>query len=48
LIQPKLLYAKMHMDIIKKFGRFPHRNEILGRRSTEAELSFLKGPNSSF
>jgi len=41
-------YAKMHMDIIEKFGRFPHRNEILGRQSTDKELEFLKMPNSGF
>ncbi|MBN8523679.1 MAG: DUF924 family protein [Rickettsiales bacterium] len=36
------------MDIIKKFGRFPHRNVILGRISTEEEVRFLTTPNSSF
>ncbi len=41
-------YAKMHMDIIEKFGRFPHRNQILGRQSTEEELEFLKMPNAGF
>jgi len=41
-------YAKMHMEIIKKFGRFPHRNKILGRKSTEEEIRFLTTPNSSF
>lgn len=35
-------YAKIHLDIIEKFGRFPHRNPILGRRSTPEELVFLK------
>ncbi len=42
------LYAIRHRDIIARFGRFPHRNEILGRESTEEELAFLKEPNSSF
>jgi uncharacterized protein (DUF924 family) len=42
------LYAKRHMEIIDKFGRFPHRNEILGRKSTDEELEFLKSPNSGF
>ena len=37
-----------HKKIIKKFGRYPHRNEILGRKSTDEELEFLKGPDSSF
>lgn len=35
-------WAKVHKDIVKRFGRFPHRNAILGRRSTPAELAFLK------
>lgn len=35
-------YALEHRDIIKRFGRFPHRNKILGRVSTEAETAFLK------
>lgn len=43
-----LLYAQMHMSIIKQFGRFPHRNDILGRKSTEAERQLLTLPNSSF
>ena len=43
-----LSYAERHRDVIARFGRFPHRNEILGRESTEAEIEFLKEPNSSF
>jgi uncharacterized protein (DUF924 family) len=35
-------YAQMHLDIIARFGRFPHRNPVLGRRSTEAEVAFLQ------
>lgn len=35
-------YAEMHLDIIARFGRFPHRNPVLGRKSTAAELAFLK------
>lgn len=35
-------WAKVHLDIIAKFGRFPHRNAVLGRTSTPAELAFLK------
>ena len=34
-------WAELHRDIIARFGRFPHRNAILGRRSTPAELAFL-------
>jgi uncharacterized protein (DUF924 family) len=41
-------YAELHRDIIQRFGRFPHRNSILGRASTPEELEFLKGPGSSF
>ncbi|MDX1737711.1 MAG: DUF924 family protein [Alphaproteobacteria bacterium] len=41
-------YAIRHKRIIEKFGRFPHRNEILGRASTEEEIEFLKKPGSSF
>lgn len=36
-----LRYAEMHRDIIERFGRFPHRNDALGRESTAAELAFL-------
>jgi uncharacterized protein (DUF924 family) len=43
-----LRYAQAHHDIIKRFGRFPHRNLILGRESTAEELEFLKQPGSSF
>ena len=35
-------YAQMHLDIIARFGRFPHRNGVLGRRSTAAEIAFLQ------
>ena len=41
-------YAQRHYDVIKQFGRFPHRNEILGRKSTELENEFLAQPGSSF
>lgn len=41
-------YAERHREIIARFGRFPHRNVILGRPSTPEELAFLKEPNSSF
>jgi uncharacterized protein (DUF924 family) len=37
-----------HRDIIARFGRFPHRNAVLGRASTPEELEFLKQPGSSF
>lgn len=41
-------YAVAHKVIIDRFGRFPHRNTILGRPSTDEEIAFLKEPNSSF
>jgi len=41
-------YAIQHQEIIKKFGRFPHRNKILGRNSSTEEIDFLKQSNSSF
>lgn len=41
-------YAVAHRDIIARFGRFPHRNAILGRPSTPEELLFLEQPGSSF
>lgn len=41
-------YARRHLEIVERFGRFPHRNAILGRKTTEAEEAFLKEPNSSF
>ena len=43
-----ITYANLHLDIIKRFGRFPHRNLALGRESTPEELEFLQQPNSSF
>jgi len=43
-----LSYAERHRDVIARFGRFPHRNAILGRESTEEETDFLRQPNSSF
>ena len=40
--------AHRHLEIIERFGRFPHRNTVLGRESTPEEMAFLKEPNSSF
>lgn len=47
-IASNLHFAKQHRDIVQRFGRFPHRNQILGRESTPQELAFLKEPGSSF
>lgn len=41
-------FARQHQRIIERFGRFPHRNAILGRHSTVEEVAFLKTPGSSF
>ncbi len=43
-----LMFALRHRRIIERFGRFPHRNSILGRTSTPEEDEFLKEPGSSF
>ena len=47
-LENNLEFEHRHFDIIKQFGRYPHRNEILGRVSTPEEIEFLKGPNASF
>lgn len=41
-------YAFRHWEIIQRFGRFPHRNQILGRTNTPEETEFLKQPGSGF
>lgn len=41
-------WAEAHRGIIARFGRFPHRNQALGRASTPEEIAFLKEPGSSF
>ena len=41
-------YEVRHKEIIDKFGRYPHRNAVLGRKSTAAEIEFLKQPGSGF
>ena len=41
-------YAVRHHDIIERFGRFPHRNQILNRPSSEEEVTFLAQPSSLF
>jgi uncharacterized protein (DUF924 family) len=43
-----LKYARQHRDVVARFGRFPHRNAILERPSTDDELEFLKQPGSHF
>ena len=41
-LEKRLKYEKMHMDILQQFGRYPHRNAILGRPSTKEEEEYLK------
>ncbi len=43
-----MTYAMRHYAVIERFGRFPHRNAILGRASTPDEIAFLAQPGSSF
>ncbi len=47
-IQDNLNFEMRHKAIVDRFGRYPHRNEILGRVSTPKEIEFLKQPGSSF
>jgi uncharacterized protein (DUF924 family) len=47
-IQNNLDYELKHKAIIERFGRYPHRNAVLGRTSTPEELEFLSQPGSSF
>lgn len=47
-LEEPLDFMQQHRDIIARFGRFPHRNETLGRTSTAEELEFLKQPGSRF
>jgi uncharacterized protein (DUF924 family) len=48
LFRGYLGFALRHRRVIERFGRFPHRNAILGRESTEDERRFLEEPGSSF
>jgi uncharacterized protein (DUF924 family) len=47
-LENTLEYEKKHLEILKKFDRYPHRNQILGRSSSEEEKIFLSKPGSSF
>ncbi|MBW2464958.1 MAG: DUF924 domain-containing protein [Deltaproteobacteria bacterium] len=46
--EANLGYAERHRDIVVRFGRFPHRNELLDRESTPEETAFLEEPGSRF
>jgi uncharacterized protein (DUF924 family) len=47
-VQANLNFEIKHQNIIDRFGRYPHRNSILGRTSTDEEIAFLRQPGSSF
>ncbi|EOI00097.1 hypothetical protein UAW_00271 [Enterococcus haemoperoxidus ATCC BAA-382] len=47
-MEHNLEFENKHRDILVRFGRYPHRNTLLGRCSTEEEITFLKEPGSSF
>ena len=47
-LESNLEFERLHMSIIERFGRYPHRNAVLGRESTAEELVFLQQPGSSF
>jgi uncharacterized protein (DUF924 family) len=48
LMEDALHWARLHLDIIARFGRFPHRNRVLGRPSTPAERQYLEEGGLSF
>ncbi|SFW53598.1 MULTISPECIES: DUF924 family protein [Pseudomonas] len=48
VFEDNLDYAERHQKIIARFGRFPHRNALLGRESTAEEMEFLNRPGSRF
>ncbi|MEM1390228.1 MAG: DUF924 family protein [Pseudomonadota bacterium] len=48
LCENTLDYAHRHRDVIKQYGRFPHRNKILGRENTDAEAEYLSRPGAGF
>jgi len=45
-LHDNLRFAKHHRDIVKKYGRFPHRNEILNRKSSQQEIDYLNSDNA--
>jgi len=47
-MEGNLDFERRHQAVIERFGRYPHRNAVLGRTSTPAELEFLKTPGSAF
>jgi uncharacterized protein (DUF924 family) len=47
-LEDNLQFEQRHLAILERFGRYPHRNAILGRTSTAQELAFLQEPGSGF
>jgi uncharacterized protein (DUF924 family) len=47
-LEDNLRFERLHLGILERFGRYPHRNAILGRASTAQELAFLQEPGSGF
>ena len=47
-LEDNLRFERLHLSILQRFGRYPHRNAILGRASTAQELAFLQEPGSGF
>jgi uncharacterized protein (DUF924 family) len=47
-LEGSLAFERRHQAIIERFGRYPHRNAIMGRVSTPEEIAFLAEPGSSF
>ena len=47
-IESNIDYAIKHLDVVKKYGRFPHRNVALDRVSTEEEMAFINTPGTAF
>ena len=45
-LKQSIRFARHHRDLIQRFGRFPHRNEILGRESTADEIAYLNSPEA--
>ena len=45
-LKENLKFAHHHRDIIRRFGRFPHRNNILGRASTAEEIAYLQSEDA--
>jgi uncharacterized protein (DUF924 family) len=46
--EPMVRYAQDHRDVIRRFGRFPHRNAAMGRTSTPEEIEYLARPDAGF